>query len=154
MFTRQSGVVSHNIRQKDANFIVITFVYFVFIKTWNFTLSRSNEKNTVCSKFEKKNHIFFNINYIYYHSNQLLFKFLILYVKDQIIPYFDLKSCFSVFNAHWYWVGIVHVRWFHMVCFLWVNCVLLSTWYEYISSMTFTGRFNDPYLLMRDYTST
>lgn len=103
---------------------------------------------------KKKTHIFFNINYINYHSNQLLFKFLILYVKDQIIPYFDLKSCFSVFNAHWYWVGIVHVRWFHMVCFLWVNCVLLSTWYEYISSMTFTGRFNDPYLLMRDYTST
>lgn len=153
MFTRQSGVVSHNIRQKDANFIVMRNVcLFCFHQNVKFYSFKIKWKEYSLFQIWKKTHIFFNINYIYYHSNQLLFKFLILY--DQIIPYFDLKSCSSVFNAHWYWVGIVHVRWFHMVCFLWVNCVLLSTWYEYISSMTFTGTFNDPYLLIRDYTST
>lgn len=69
----QPGVVSHNIRQKDANFSVIMFVYFDFIKKWNLHSFKIKWKEF---KFEKKIK-FFYINYRYFHFNQLLFNFLI-----------------------------------------------------------------------------
>lgn len=75
----QSGVVSHNIRQKDANFSVIMFVYFVFIKKWNLHSFKIKWKEYRLFQIWKKNQI---LLYRYFHLNQLLFNFLILHEKD------------------------------------------------------------------------